>query len=674
MLHNDLTGLNASYFLDFEPADTLEANANKTFFQFANMSGLADELTEKELEYFRERFVRRVSDSAEEQVFPYLQNTSAMHKAWKSASARAAEDEKPVVTEQMVNDTNEAALGWSAGAAEGKIANLSARDVRGLVGAHIAEEDIWDLQAEKTNASFRQEHRAALLALAHTWEPSREFDARTRWPECTSTISHVRDQGQCGDCWAMAAAGAIEDRLCIASNGTFSGASAFISAGYIASCGNRAKDGCSGGFVRRAMAWAAQQGVPTGGRGSYSHTCVPYFASGNSLDHFFAASHHSPPCPQTCTNYEYPRALGADLFFPEGMANTLTSRSFEMAKAALLHHGPIAMGFKVFSDFMMYKSGVYRPKEDAQEMGLHATQAIGFGPDYILGVNSWDKHWGEHGLFKIHHSAVMFYWLPGAILGVGSGYSYPLPDGPEEPEVAKCLRKNSMYLPDMEGSSKTVEASVLNCHRRCVKTNGCEFFSYWHDGVHDGHCHLQGEGAHEVYFGDVTAGPKLCEYGFGGEWLNYTNNNNTVDAPTKVPEDRPECWRAPSQCVETFTYKDFTYSGCTTVDLETDCRMTADGNVALGLKATSPDGYNPYREREADLAVDGNLSTWWEEEPSQPGPYIFSLSNTPPFKGYSFTGYAINDFAPKSWALLCDGSTIHAHYDYDSQLAIFVPV
>ena len=84
---------------------------------------------------------------------------------------------------------------------------------------------------------------------------------------------------------------------------------------YIASCGNAANDGCSGGFVSRALHWAAENGVPTGGRGSSSDTCVPYFASGNSLDHFFAVSPHTPPCPQRCTNNLYPRSIAEDILY-----------------------------------------------------------------------------------------------------------------------------------------------------------------------------------------------------------------------------------------------------------------------------------------------------------------------------------------------------------------------
>ena len=41
------------------------------------------------------------------------------------------------------------------------------------------------------------------------------FDARENWPECANVINFVRDQSDCGSCWAHGTTEALNDRACI---------------------------------------------------------------------------------------------------------------------------------------------------------------------------------------------------------------------------------------------------------------------------------------------------------------------------------------------------------------------------------------------------------------------------------------------------------------------------
>ncbi|KIH56081.1 hypothetical protein ANCDUO_13743 [Ancylostoma duodenale] len=61
------------------------------------------------------------------------------------------------------------------------------------------------------------EQRAEEIVLAG--EIPESFDARASWPECKS-IGMIRDESACGSCWAVSAASAMSDRLCVQSKGT----------------------------------------------------------------------------------------------------------------------------------------------------------------------------------------------------------------------------------------------------------------------------------------------------------------------------------------------------------------------------------------------------------------------------------------------------------------------
>jgi len=73
----------------------------------------------------------------------------------------------------------------------------------------------------------------------------------------------------------------------------------------------------------------------------------------------------------------------------------------------LLEHGPVQVGFFVFSDFLRYKRGVYFRTPGAYgPLGGHAVRLLGWGvgnasTDYWLCANSWSPEWGRGGFFRI---------------------------------------------------------------------------------------------------------------------------------------------------------------------------------------------------------------------------------------------------------------------------------
>jgi len=75
-----------------------------------------------------------------------------------------------------------------------------------------------------------------------------EFDSATAWPGCDS-INEIRDQANCGSCWAFGAAEAITDRYCIASGQKDH---TRISMENLLDCCTTCGFGCGGGYTIRA--------------------------------------------------------------------------------------------------------------------------------------------------------------------------------------------------------------------------------------------------------------------------------------------------------------------------------------------------------------------------------------------------------------------------------------
>merc|ERR1711871_853778 len=104
------------------------------------------------------------------------------------------------------------------------------------------------------------------------------FDAREAWPACAAVIGHVRDQSDCGSCWAFASTESFNDRLCIAT-----GNAMLLSVEDTTANCNRNQGckvaGCKGGDLENPWLWFAMKGVVTGGdfsdRGAGT-TCAPY--------------------------------------------------------------------------------------------------------------------------------------------------------------------------------------------------------------------------------------------------------------------------------------------------------------------------------------------------------------------------------------------------------------
>ena len=201
------------------------------------------------------------------------------------------------------------------------------------------------------------------------------FDTRLHWPDC---ITPIRNQEQCGSCWAFSSATALSDRFCIASKGEIK---IVLSPQYLVSCDKNERE-CKGGFLDDTWAFLEKQGV-------VSDKCFPY-KSGNGT--FLP----------TCTNFVLYKVV-------KGSSKEITC-SLQMQKE-IMTNGPVQTGFLVYEDFMHYKSGVYKYTQ-GRKLGGHAVRVIGWGKqddvNYWIAANTWGSLWGENGFFRIAFGECLF--------------------------------------------------------------------------------------------------------------------------------------------------------------------------------------------------------------------------------------------------------------------------
>lgn len=212
------------------------------------------------------------------------------------------------------------------------------------------------------------------------------FDSRTAWPKCADMIGHIFDQGHCGSCWAMGAFEALEDRICIQSEGD---KKIWLASQDLVSCDSSSM-GCNGGWPSSAWQTLKNTGIVT-------EACYPY-AMG-TCHHPGCSDWPTPACNQTCAN-------GAVFRTDKHFAATAYSVPSNMAaiQTEIMTHGPVEAAFSVYSDFANYQSGVYHHTSGSM-VGGHAIKIIGWGVDagtpYWNVANSWNTQWGMQGYFWI---------------------------------------------------------------------------------------------------------------------------------------------------------------------------------------------------------------------------------------------------------------------------------
>lgn len=300
----------------------------------------------------------------------------------------------------VVDEINAKAAGqWTAGPAK-----LPLEVMRGRLGV-------------KPESAQIVRDRAAVFQPTPGFAAPLSFDSEKNWPQCAKVIGDIRDQSNCGCCWAFGAAEAASDRMCIATNGT---TILPLSAQNMCFCASQ--DGCNGGDLFTPWAYIQSHGLVTGGQFNGTGPFGGGYCSDFTLPH---CHHHGPQgsdpypaegqpgcksqqsarCPTTCTDSK--RSFGTDKYsFKGGLV--MTYKDEASIQEAIMSGGPVEAAFTVYSDFANYVSGVYKHVTGTMEGG-HAIRIVGWGQEasggkvvkYWKVANSWNKYWGEEGYFRI---------------------------------------------------------------------------------------------------------------------------------------------------------------------------------------------------------------------------------------------------------------------------------
>jgi KDEL-tailed cysteine endopeptidase len=175
-------------------------------------------------------------------------------------------------------------------------------------------------------------------------------------------VTPVKDQGQCGSCWAFSTMAAVE-----AVHKINSGSTVNLAEQQLVDCDTSGQSGCSGGSATSALQWLKSNPACT--TASY-----PYKATNGNC--------------QSCSS------AGVTV----GGVNLVTSRS-ESALASALNGSPASVSVNAGSSWQHYSSGILQDSTTCSHN--HAVLAVGYTEDAWKIKNSWGKSFGESGYIRI---------------------------------------------------------------------------------------------------------------------------------------------------------------------------------------------------------------------------------------------------------------------------------
>ncbi|XP_020860286.1 cathepsin K isoform X2 [Phascolarctos cinereus] len=180
-------------------------------------------------------------------------------------------------------------------------------------------------------------------------------------------VTPVKNQGQCGSCWAFSSVGALEGQL-----KKKTGKLLNLSPQNLVDCVSK-NDGCGGGYMTNAFQYVQEN------RGIDSEDAYPYIGQDENC------MYNPTGKAAKCRGYRE---------IPEGSEKAL--------KRAVARVGPVAVAIDAsLSSFQFYSKGVYYDENCNSDNLNHAVLAVGYGiqrgTKHWIVKNRWGEQWGNKG-------------------------------------------------------------------------------------------------------------------------------------------------------------------------------------------------------------------------------------------------------------------------------------
>jgi hypothetical protein len=222
--------------------------------------------------------------------------------------------------------------------------------------------------------------RVVKAAVSRSGAPLAAAPASLDWRNHNGNfVTHVRDQGSCGSCWAFATTAALESYTLIKNQTP--GQDLNLAEQVLLSCSG-AGDCESGGYTDDASTYIKNTGLPL-------ESCDPY-TDADGL------------CSNACPDWQKSAyKIGSWAYVTQAKAPTNVTN----IKNALNTYGPLVTFMWVYDDFFYYTSGVYAQSSGTNQGG-HAILIVGYDDanQCFIVKNSWGAGWGESGYFRIAYS------------------------------------------------------------------------------------------------------------------------------------------------------------------------------------------------------------------------------------------------------------------------------